>query len=148
MHLVIHTITIVILEQDVNTVYVVHSTKIHLPPHCLVWTVWTYCFCPHTRRYVSIHCFSCAVQWSRVCVGLRGVLIVWQIIFKRRIYRHIKLLKNTYITNKWLAKKNDRSNLWTVFIPPIYKHNCYLDNWYLCIAVCTLRVNLERLSIF
>ena len=148
MHFVIHTITVVVLKQDINTVDVVHATKIHLPPHRLVGIIWTYWFCPHTRRCVSVHSVICAVPWSRVCVGLRGVLIVWQIIFKRRICRHIKLLKNTYITNKWYAKKNDRRILWTVFIPPIYKHNCYLDNWYLCIAVCTIRVDVKSPSIF
>ena len=54
-------------EQDVNTVDVVHSTKINLPPHCLVWTVCTYFPCPHTRRYVSIYCITCIVQVDVRC---------------------------------------------------------------------------------
>ena len=92
--MLIYTITIVVLKHDVYTVDAVHSTKIHLPPHCRVWAVDTYFLCPHTRRYVSVHCVFCSVPCSRERVGLRGVLLIWQIIFKRRIYRHIYLFSS------------------------------------------------------
>ena len=49
------TIFSVVLKQDVNTVDVVRSIKIHHPPHCLVWTVKSYCICPHACCNVSVH---------------------------------------------------------------------------------------------
>ena len=92
-----NTKSIVVLEQDIDTVDTVHSTKIHLPPHRLVSYLSTlsYCFCPHTRRCVTVHCIFCAVSCSRECVRLRGVLIVWQIILiKTKCLGFIILLEN------------------------------------------------------
>ena len=79
-----NTISIVVLKQDVDTVDVVHSTKIHLPPHGLVRTVSTHLPCPHTCRCNSVYGVTCVVNKSKGCLGLRGVLIVWQVIFKSK----------------------------------------------------------------
>ena len=57
-----YTKAVVVLKKDINTVDVVHSTKIHLPPHCLVGTVWTYWLCPHTRRDVFVHSVTCYIS--------------------------------------------------------------------------------------
>ena len=56
-----NTVSIVVLKQDVNTVDVVHSPKIHLPPHGLVLTGWTYYPCSHARLRVSVHCITCFI---------------------------------------------------------------------------------------
>ena len=91
-----NTISVVVLKQDVNTVDVVHSTEIHPPPHGRLLTVWTYILCPHTRRCISVHCVFCAVPWSRVCVGLRGVLLKGQIIFENKSMCCLSFKQRTY----------------------------------------------------
>ena len=80
------TLFIIVFKQNVNTVDVVHSTKIHPPPHCLITAVFTYCICPHTRRYVSVHSVVCFVYIgvifrNRVCRWLCSDFVLWQIIY-------------------------------------------------------------------
>ena len=88
------TVSIIVLKQNVNTVDVVHSTKIYPPPHRLFRTVYTYWFCPHTRRYVSVYSVICCIYRARVCRWLCSDFVLWQIIY---IYTNIwKNLWNAY----------------------------------------------------
>ena len=50
LNIIIHTQTVVVLKQDVDTVDVVYSTKIHLPPHCLVCSINKYHYTYLDRR--------------------------------------------------------------------------------------------------
>lgn len=52
----VHTVTVVIFKQYVNAVNVVHSTKIHFPPHDFFRRAETYSISPHTRCCDSINC--------------------------------------------------------------------------------------------
>ena len=82
MHILIHTIIRVALKHNVNTVDVVHPTKIYLPPQGLVRTVSAYFFCSCARCYVSVYSVICFIHVKRSssCWWLSGILLVWQII--------------------------------------------------------------------
>lgn len=51
-------------EQNVDTVDVVHSTKIHPPHHWFVLTVEAYSFVSRARAYVSVQCVCCLIKFS------------------------------------------------------------------------------------
>ena len=73
MHLVIHTQTVVVLKEDVNTIDAVNPTKIHLPPYGLVFesTGCSYYFCPHIRPYVPVHSVTGYIGDIRTVRGCR-----------------------------------------------------------------------------
>lgn len=82
----VYTISFIVLEHDLNTVDVVHSSKIHHPPNGLVWSSWilAYYICPHTCCYIPVHCvFSFkSVRWFQGCRILSGDFVCWQIIYR------------------------------------------------------------------
>lgn len=45
-----------VLQQDINAVNWISSTKIFFPPHCFVLTCLTYNICPRTRGNISVNC--------------------------------------------------------------------------------------------
>lgn len=68
--LIVHTVTVKGFKLDVDAVNIVDSTKIHLPPHRIVWGVASYDIRPHARRCVSINGVTsivtratCRVMW-------------------------------------------------------------------------------------
>lgn len=64
----VHTVTVVILKQYVNAVYVVHSTKIHFPPHGFLRRAESYNICPHARCCDSINCRTSMIYATYICV--------------------------------------------------------------------------------
>lgn len=65
---ILHTVALEAFKENVDTVNAVYSTKIHLPPHGLVWRVCSYISCLRTRFYVSIYCVA-----SVECRGYIGM---------------------------------------------------------------------------
>ena len=59
-----YTVSLVVFEQNVDTVDVVHSTKIHPPHHWFVLTVEAYSFVSRARAYVSVQCVCCLIKFS------------------------------------------------------------------------------------
>lgn len=62
-------VTVVAFKEDVDAINISWSTKIHLPPHCLMKSVYSYYICPYARRFVSINRVVCNMIWAdRICV--------------------------------------------------------------------------------
>lgn len=52
------TFAVVVFKQDIDTVNVKDSTKIHFPPRRRIWRISSYVIRPHTTCSVSINCIT------------------------------------------------------------------------------------------
>ena len=148
----IQTFFAVVFKQDVNTIDVVHSTKIHLPPYVLVWNLCTFSYylCPHTRRYVSVHSITCSIGISRTrsCFGLCCDFVLCQIIcgftnnmicpveeLEMLVYRYMYLRVCVAVINN---KNVDQLSV------KIYWHTAIFNYASVHIITCSIGVSITR----
>ena len=117
------TITIVVFENDINTLYNGHNAKVHSPPDWRISTCCTYNFGSRTGRNVFIYCVLCIVHQSWICSRLGYVYVI-----ERNLY--IKKKENISIKINVHIKSILKPKLLTFNIKNLF-FICYLtiDQW-------------------
>lgn len=100
--LIIHTVSVVVFKQDANAVNVVNCSKIHFPPHCLIFWGTPYSVCSYTRCCVSINCIASNVHV--IClrrVWLGGNFVERYIILVGKIKSCLQIVNAKKSLSKW-----------------------------------------------
>lgn len=100
--LIAHTVSIVAFKQDANAVNVVNCSKIHFPPHCLIFWGTPYSVCSYTRCCVSVNCIASNVHV--IClrrVWLGGNFVERYIILVGKIKSCLQIVNAKKSLSKW-----------------------------------------------